>query len=304
MRRRLFLICLLVSAAACAPARSSYLSSLYRFGDGSPAVILVSVPENVQVSTLHPTLGAPEEVNVETVFVPIDLSEIAATWGAPVAVGLTVFRPADLKNGGRAAPWITRLPNDPRRSGQEGYRLLETYRSPAPIRDVNAPDLPEEAGLNDFRARRGLIRSEMPLDNLPRPIWYAFEPAAIADHFQADHLLLVALESVSVIDTGHRPRLSLRLGFHLVDLHQSLLLASSFQDLDGNAAAGPAGWQTAVCASLDELRADDWRPVRESLAILGRRAGVLAAAHLGWSGPDRLAEAAAAWRDENARHLR
>jgi hypothetical protein len=24
------------------------------------------------------------------------------------------------------------------------------------------------------------------------------------------------------------------------------------------------GWQTAVCASLDELRADDWRPVRES----------------------------------------
>lgn len=304
MRRRLFLLGMLLATAACAPAQSSFSTSLHRFGDGAPAVILTAVPEELQVATIHPTLGGPEEINVETDFQPIALGEIAATWGDPAAVGLTIFRPADLKNGGAAEPWVIRLESDPRRASQEGYRLLETYRPPAPIRDPNPPDPQDEASLNDCGARRCLIRSEAPLDNLPRPIWYAFDPEAVAEHFQVDHLLLISVESIVVIDTGRRPRLWFRLGFHLVDLQRPLLLASFVLDIDGGAAAGPAGWQAAVCNSLAELRADDWLPVRESLAVLGRRVGPLIAAHLGWIGPDRLAESAAAWREENAVHLR
>lgn len=293
---------LILAAAACSPSASSYSTSLFRFQEAEPSILLVSVPDELDLATSHPTLAGAAGNEIESRSVPLSLAELPAAWAGPLARTLRFFKDAPLRAGGDAAPWVRRLRADPRRAGEPDYQLLPPYRTPQPARDPLAAPPPGETDL-DTGHRFCLVGGERIADQLPCPQWFAFDPAAIARRFGVTQMLLVTVEQVRVYDTSGRPGVSARLGGYLVDLQKPLLAARFLDDLDLVRPDGPAGMEAALCGSLAELRADDWAPLRRTLARLGERWGFVLAARLGWIGPDRLQEEVARWTRENAAAL-
>jgi hypothetical protein len=286
----------LVLVTACAPSQSTFVTAAYRFAEAEKSVLLIDVPTEIRVVTPRPTTVESAEINLETTFAPIDLAALPDAWGQPLIRTLRLYRNTPIRGGGAAVPWVHRLTADPRRDGQRGYRLLLPYREAPRHRNQLTVKPPDESALDDARARFCLVRAETPLDNLPRPHWYAFEPEKVAAHFDVRMLLLVAIESITVVDTGSRPRVSARLGTHLIDLRDPLLAADFVQDIDLTRPDGPAGGDAATCLNVAELRADNWQPLRASLATLGERYGYFVAMQLGWIGADRLIEEAQRWQ--------
>jgi hypothetical protein len=303
VNRRIFALAALL-LAGCSPSKSAYLTAAYRFGEADRSVLLVSAPREAFILRLHSTLAGPEETGVESTPAPIDLSDVAQAWGFPTARALRLFRDAPVVLGGVADPFVRRLAVDPRRAGEPGYRLLPPYREPPPTRDPLGPPPSGEADLDGSWPRSCLVRAEIPVDNLPAPLWFAFDPDAVARRFDVKLMLLVAVERIAVIDEPPRPRVTVRLGAHLVDLETPLLAVSAEQDIDVTRAEGPAGVEASQCRSFDELRAENWRALRQSLLRLGDRYGFLLAQQLGWINPDRLAEEAARWQAENDLQLK
>jgi hypothetical protein len=193
--------------------------------------------------------------------------------------------------------------HDPRRAYHSGFRLLETFRPPPPARESLTTMPPDESDLNDPFATQCLVRSVIPVDNLPAPLWYEFDPAQIRAQFRTPLLLLVALDHLTVIDTGGKPAVQYRLSAFLVELKTPLLASQQSIDLDGTRAEGPSGVEAALCPSLAALRADHWAALRQSLMLVGRRYGHILATQWGWATPDYLAEQAAQWKTENEQHL-
>ncbi len=289
--------------AACASTKWPYDTEAFRFTEAEPSALLVFMPKQVRLAAANQTLAGAGEVNIETRFAPIDLSEIAAAWGAPLVRTLQNYRNAPIAVYGPAEPWVTTLADDPRRAGDRGYRLLPPFDDAPPPRDRIALPPPSEKSLDGWRAPRCLIRAEIVADNAPRPQWHAFAPKEIAKKFHVRQMLLVGFESITVDDRDVRPRATGRLGAHLVDLDRPLLAASFFVDVDLSDAAGPAGVEAALCQSLPALQADGWKALRASLPRLGERAGHLLALKFGWINDRRLAEEAAVWKKENADRL-
>jgi len=297
------LLLAILSLSACARLETPYLRAQLRFATIDPCVLLVSMPDHVRVSTMHQTLGGASEVAVETKEEPIDLSAVARQWAAPLAATLRFFREVHIAAAEPASGWARRLDRDPRRAGQPGYRLLEPYRPPATARDQLAAPLPSESDLDDPRASRCLVRSLVPADNLPAPLWYDFDAAQIRKHFHAPLLLLVTMDHLTVVDTGGKPAVQYRLSAFLVDLETPLLASVVSIDLDGTRAEGPSGVEAALCPSLAALRADGWAALRQSLLVVSRRYGHILATQWGWVNPDYLAEQVMQWKAENDAQL-
>lgn len=278
---------------SCTPSASSYLTSVYRFQEAEPSILLVAAPEDIVLAMRHQTLADEREAVVESRVEPISLAELPEAWAAPLARTLRFFKNAPLRAGGEASPWVVRLRADPRRASQPGYRYLP------PFGESSARD---ESEL-DTGSRYCLVEGQGRIDRLPRPHWYAFEPKAIAGHFDVSQLLLVAVEQVTVIDTGARPRVTVSIGAYLVDLSKPLLAARFFEEVEITRPDSPSDIESALCASLAELRADDWAPLRRDLARMGERWGFVLAARLGWIGPERLQEEIARWTRENTARI-
>jgi hypothetical protein len=303
-RRFLLAAVIACAAAACTSTSWPYQTAAYRFTTADPSALLIFMPKQVRLSTRNATLAGPDEINVETDYAPIDLSEVAARWGAPLAQTLHLYRDAPVIVGGDAAPWSKTLRDDPRRSGVHSYRLLLPYSDAPPPRSPLDWPPPNELSLDGPGAKRCLIRVEIVVDNAPKPQWHEFEPQEIARHFEAKQLFLVGIESLTVYETGGRPQITARLGGHLVDLQRPLLAASFTQDLELADADGPAGVEAALCGTTAQLRAGDWQALRQSLLGLGERVGHYVALNLGWINDDRLAEAQTVWKKENSDRLK
>lgn len=279
----------------------AYLGALLRFTEHGPTTLLVSTPDHLVLAEVHQTLAGIEETAVESHETPIDLNEAVYGWAEQIGRTLGFFREVNIVAAQPAGKWIKRLSVDPRRSGTPGYRLLQTYRPEDPRRDPLAPPPPSEADLDDPAAARCLLRTEIPRDNLPRPLWYAFDARKTAERFKSDYLLLISLDHLTVIDTGGRPKVQAKASAFLVDLDAPLLAAHFPFDFDLTRAEGPAGPEAALCGSLAELRADDWAALKKSLVPLGDRYGFILAAQLGWITPEHLAQEAHRWQKENER---
>lgn len=283
---------------ACLPSRQAFETSLHRFGDRGTAVVVVSVPDHVRVVTSQATLAGGAEVDFESAATPVDFTNLATSGPTPLARVLASLADVDIAAADATGPWVTRMSADPRRAGQRGYRLLPAFVDTPPPRDPLAPPPPDEHALDDRTGRRYLVRSSVPVDNLPRPLWYDLGPKSIARHFDIEFLLLVSLEHVTVLDTGARPEVHVGVAGFVVDLQRPLLAAAIKHEFT-IAVDSPAGVEAALCGTLAQLRADDWRPLRASLSRLGERYGYLLAADLGWLDDTRLAQLKATWLAEN-----
>jgi len=294
---------LLLLFAACVPRETDYLRAVLQFADAQPTVLLLTLPDRLNLVTVHPTLAGPAETQLETVTAALDLSELGPLWADRLPRTLNFFRDVRFVASAPAGALVQRLAADPRRAGRSGYRLLEPYRPAPPAREQLAAPPPAEVDLDDPRAEQSLLRVEVPVNHLPTPRWRAFSPQRIAEQFHADLLLLIGLDHVSVFNTGERPKVHYQMSAALVDLRRPLLAASFTLPLDGNRVGGPGGVEAALCKNIDELRADDWRALRQMLAPLGERYGYLLATQMGWIGESRLAEQAVLWQKENEQAL-
>jgi len=294
---------LLLLFAACAPQETDYLRAVLQFADAQPTVLLLTLPDHLNLVTVHPTLAGAAETQLETVAVPLDLRELGPLWADRLPRTLNFFRDVRFVASAPADALAQRLAADPRRAGWPGYRLLEPYRPAPPAREQLAAPPPAEADLDDPHAEQCLLRVEVPVNHLPTPYWRAFSPREIAEQFHADLLLLIGLDHLTVFNTGERPKVHYQMSAALVDLRRPLLAASFALPLDGNRVGGPGGVEAALCKNIDELRADDWRAIREMLVPLGERYGYLLATQMGWIGESRLAEQAVLWQKENEQAL-
>jgi len=297
------LLLLVLLFAACAPRETDYLRAVLQFADAQPTVLLVSLPDHLNLVTVHPTLAGPVETQLETTAVPLDLRELGPLWADRMPRTLNFFRDVRFVASAPAGDLVRRLATDPRRAGRPGYRLLEPYRPAPPARDQLAAPPPAEVDLDDPRAELCLLRVEVPVNHLPTPCWRALSPERIAENFHADLLLLIGLDHLTVFNTGERPKVHYQMSAALVDLRKPLLAASFALPLDGNRVGGPGGVEAALCKNIDELRAADWQALRQMLAPLGERYGYLLATQMGWIGEGRLAEQAVLWQKENEQAL-